>query len=111
MDQKLSKFDKQFKEIDKRFTKIDKRLDSIETRLENLERLEGIADKKLDFIEEKFKEVDERFDRLENYITSRFIETDSKIDEVLEETNFMRKLGELHTIKIGRLETNYKTRN
>jgi peptidoglycan hydrolase CwlO-like protein len=97
-------FEKKFKNIDKRFEKIEKRLDDIEERLD-------IVDKKFDIIEKKFQEVDKRFDKLENYLTTRFLETDSKIGEVLEEVNFMRKLGELHTVKIGRLETNYKSRN
>jgi formyltetrahydrofolate synthetase len=87
---------------------IDKRFDRIESRLDNLEEWTGIADKKFDLIEKKFVEVDNHFDKLEMYLATRFAEIEKKIDEFFEEIYYMRKVAELHTVKIGRLEVRYK---
>jgi hypothetical protein len=38
----------------------------------------------------------------------RFKEIESKIDEFIEDSYYMRKVIELHTVKIGRLEVRYK---
>jgi hypothetical protein len=101
-------YDKKFSGIDKRFDNIETRLDSIEERLDKLEDWTVIADKKFDLIEKKFVEVDEHFDKLETYLATRFAEVESKIDNFFEEIYNIRKLTELHTVKIGRLEVRYK---
>jgi chromosome segregation ATPase len=110
-DKKFEKIDKRFDKIEGRLDKVDGRLDVIETRLDNLEKWTTIADKKFDLVEKKFVDVDERLDKLERYITRRFGEIDSKLDEFFEEIYYMRKVAELHTVKIGRLEVRYKNKD
>lgn len=110
--------DKRFDSIESRLDKVEGRLDKIENRLDNLEEWTVIADKKFDLIEKKFElienkfiEIDSRFDKLEMYLATRFAELEKKVDEFFEEIYYMRKVAELHTVKIGRLEVRYKNEN
>jgi hypothetical protein len=40
-------------------------------------------------------------------MATRFAEVEVKLDEFFEEIYYMRKVAELHTVKIGRLEVRY----
>jgi hypothetical protein len=108
---KFDSIDKKFDSIDKRFDSIDKRFDKIESRLDKLEEWTKIADKKFDLIEHKFVEIDNRFDQLEKYVASRFAEFERKLDTFIEELDTIRKVSQIHTIKIGRIETGYSLKN
>jgi hypothetical protein len=70
-----------------------------------------LIDEKFLLIEEKFLEIENPFDNLEQYVTTRFAEIEKKIDVSLEETNTLRKVSQLHTIKIGRIETGYNLKD
>ena len=102
----MTKEDRKF--FNTKFKDIDKRFDRIESRLDNLEEWTGIADKKFDLIENKFAEVDSHFDKLEMYLATRFAEVERKLDNFFEELDTIRKVSQIHTIKIGRIETGYK---
>jgi predicted nucleic acid-binding Zn-ribbon protein len=108
---KFDKIDNRFDKIEQRLDKIENRLDKVESRLDNLEEWTELADKKFDLIEKKFVEVDNRFDKLEKYVTTRFAEIEEKVEEFLIEMDTLTQISQLHTIKIGRIETGYNLKD
>jgi predicted nuclease with TOPRIM domain len=99
---------KQFKEEREYF---DRNFKEMEKRLDDLNGWTIVADKKFKLIEKKFSEVDEHFDKIEKYITNRFADLEEKIDVFFEEMDTIRKISQLHTIKIGRIETGYNLKD
>ena len=110
-----SKFQEEREYIDKRFEKVEMRLDKIEGRLDRVEERLNNIEERLERIEDRVKYHDKMFMAVQNdfnKFSNRIEIIWSKVEEEIYPAMVsIRNITDIHTIKLGRLETSYNLRD